>query len=119
MGYMTTITILNDAWNVIKANPEQFIKNIDMGMNGINKYNGCDRKRINSYSIDGHSAMKVAISNHADDFRLYLVGQNMMTSFGYVNDIKDLELRKDLLKTTKRLIKDEEQIIKGIENKNK
>jgi len=38
MGYMTTITILNDAWSNIEKNKQEFIDNINAGMVGIDSY---------------------------------------------------------------------------------
>ena len=38
-----------------------------------------------------------------------------MTTFGYANDINDLELRKKLLETAKWIIEDEESRIKELE----
>jgi len=117
MGYMTTIMILNDCWDQIEKNPEKFIENIRNGMDGIDEYNRMGRKFINNYSIGNcGNSIDIAMSHHADDFRLYLVGQNMMTTFGYANDdIKDLELKKELLETAKWIIKDEENRIKKLE----
>ena len=34
MGYMTVVSILNDAWHDIKENPKAFIENISKGMQG-------------------------------------------------------------------------------------
>jgi len=117
MGYMTTITILNDAWHVIEKNQQQFINIINAGMNGIDEFRGRGRY-INDYSIGNHSSpVMVAQSNHADDQRLFLTGGNMMTTFGYVNDMTNLELRKELLKIAKGIIKQEERSIKELENK--
>jgi|GEM_PF-2244891 len=117
MGYMTTITILNDAWHVIEKNQQQFIDNINAGMNGIDEFRGCGRY-INDYSIGNHSSpVIVAQSNHADDPRLFLTCGNMMTTFGYVNDMTNMELRKELLKRAKGIIKQEERAIKEIEEK--
>lgn len=120
MGYMTTITILNDAWHIIKENPEEFINNIDNGINGLRRINGkYDRsKYINSYGVGNHcNPMEVAKSNHADDPRLFLTYGNMMVALGYFNDIDNLQLRKDILKIAKGIIKDEEREIKSLEEK--
>jgi hypothetical protein len=116
MGYMTTITILNDAWDTIKRNPEQFLNNISSGMNGITYDRQYGQNRINSYPVGNHcNPMEVAESHHADNARLYLVYQNMMTTFGYPNDLKNIKLRKEFLKVAKQLIKDEEKKIREME----
>jgi len=122
MGYMTTITFLNDEFDQIEKFPEQFIEAIKLGMYGIDKYDkNTNRKFITTHGIGYHgNCIDIAKSHHADDIRLYLVGQNMMTTFGYANDdIKDLELRKELLETAKWIIKDEERRIKKLEDRMK
>lgn len=43
MGYMTTITILNDAFDQIKNNPNEFIEQINKGLNGISDFGGIGR----------------------------------------------------------------------------
>ena len=116
MGFMTTITFLNDCWDQIEKNPEEFIENIKSGMDGIDRFDNRRIKFINNYGIGNCcNSIDVSSSHHADDFRLYLVGQNMMTTFGYANDINDLELRKKLLETAKWIIEDEESRIKELE----
>lgn len=116
MGYMTTITILNDGFDQIKQNPERFVENIQLGMNGINTWRKRERK-INTYSVGNHcNPMEVAQSHHADEARLYLVYQNMMTTFGWANDLEDIKLRKRLLEEVKFIIEEEERKIKELEN---
>ena len=116
MGYMTTVTFLNDCWDQIKKNPEEFVDNINMGMDGIDIFDRRKRKSIVNYGIGNCcNGIDVAQSHHADDFRLYLVGQNMMTTFGYANDLDNIKLRKQLLETVKWIIKDEEKRIKESE----
>jgi len=118
MGYMTTITILNDAWHVIEKNQQEFIDNINAGMSGIDEFRGRGRY-INDYSIGNHSSpVIVAQSNHADDPRLFLTYRNMMTTFGYVNDnMSNLKLRKELLKIAREIIRKEAKEIKDLEEK--
>ena len=118
MGFMTTLTFLNDGFDQIEKFPEQFVNVIKLGMYGIDKHNrNSNRKFITTHGIGYHgNLVEVAKSHHADDYRLYLIGQNMMTTFGYANDdIKDLKLRKKLLETAKWIIKDEEKRIKKLE----
>lgn len=124
MGYMTTITILNDAFDQIENNPKQFIENIKKGIDGErisfienNKINH-KKSYCNSYPVGNYcNPMEVAMSNHASESRLYLVGENMMTILGDLNDIKDIEVRKKLLEEAKSIIQREENIIRKIENK--
>ena len=117
MGYMTTITFLNDGFDQIEKYPEQFIEAIKLGIYGIDKHNkNTSKKFITTHSIGYHgNLVDVAQSHHVDDFRLYLVGQNMMTTFGYANDLDNIKLRKQLLEIVKWIIKDEEKRIKELE----
>lgn len=115
MGYMTTITILNDALDQIKKYPKEFVDNVLNGVNGIDKFGKRENKLINSYGVGNYAnPIEVAKSHHADESRLYLVYQNMMVSLGYNDDITDYDLRKKLLKEAKFLIKEEEQRIKKL-----
>jgi len=118
MGYMTTITILNDAYHEMEKNKEEFFDNILVGMNGRTRYHK-DFQRINCFGIGNYcNHMYVAQSNHADEDRLYLVGGNTMNTFGYANDDKNIEYRKRCLKRAKEILKYEEQLIKELEQKN-
>jgi len=119
MGHMTTVTFLNDGFDQIEKYPEQFIETIKLGMYGIDKHNkNSNRKFITTHSIGYHSNLvEIAKSHHADDYRLYLVGRNTMTTFGYTNEIEDIKYRKELVKMAKLIIKDEEKRIKELEKK--
>jgi len=119
MGYMTTITFLNDGFDQIEKYPEQFIEAIKLGMYGIDKYNrNSNRKFITTHGIGYHgNLVEVAKSHHADDYRLYLVGRNTMNTFGYANEIEDIKYRKELVEMVKLIIKDEEKRIKELEEK--
>jgi hypothetical protein len=115
MGYMTTITILNDDWHDMEKNPKKMIENISLGMNGVGMFNEHDNKHIHSYM---GNCLQVATSHHADQPRLYLVHRNLMSTFGYENDIiHNLELREELVRIAKSLIKEEEKEIKKIKDK--
>jgi len=119
MGYMITLTFLNDGFDQIEEHPEQFIDAIKLGMYGIDKHNNySNRKFITTHGIGYHSNLiEVAKSHHADDYRLYLVGRNTMTTFGYANEIEDIKYRKELVEMVKLIIKDEEKRIKELEEK--
>jgi len=117
MGYMTTVTFLNDGFDQIEEYPKQFIEAIKLGMYGIDKHNrNSSRKFITTHGIGYHgNLVEVAQSHHADDYRLYLVGRNTMTTFGYANEINDIKYRKELVEMAKWIIKDEEKRIKELE----
>ena len=76
MGYMTVVSILNDAWENIKRHPDEFIENIEKGM--------FDTKRCRSvewYSVGSYvNPMEVSKSFHADNDQVFYVGKNTMTN---------------------------------------
>jgi hypothetical protein len=87
MGFMTTITILNDAFDQIQKDPEEFVDQIQKGLNGITDF-GDRGRNINTYGIGNYcNPIIISKSQHADVDRLYLVGGNMMTELGYFNDM--------------------------------
>ena len=80
MGYMTVVSILNDAWHDIKKNPEQFIANIEKGMHDYTS------KVINHYPISGYAnPMEVHRSFHANQSNLLLVGGNHMENVAVID----------------------------------
>ena len=73
MGYMTVVSILNDAWDTIKENPEQFIKNIEEGMES--RYG----LAVQSYPVGNYAnPMEVHRSFHANLNHVLVVGENHM-----------------------------------------
>lgn len=126
MGMMTTITILNDIWQVIKDNPKEFIDVIQEGMEGNNPYYRMFEgepafKPINNYGIKNcANGIEIAHSHHADVPALFLTWHNGMYTFGCDNDgIRDLKLRKKLLKIARNEIRLEADRIKELENEQK
>lgn len=69
MGFNTTVLILNDAWHVIKENPEEFVAGIGAKMN----YGGT--VGVGNYA----NPVQVIESRHADEFRLYASHGNQIT----------------------------------------
>lgn len=116
MGYMTTVTILNDGFDNIERDPKGFVDKIKEGMYGINRWNMKERKNINSYGVGNHgNLMEVAKSHHADDARMYVVFQNSMDCVGWGNDSNNLQHRKRVLETAKQMVEREEEEIKKLE----
>lgn len=73
MGFMTIISILNDGWDAIKSNPEEFIKNIERGM----LFGGSS---VRSFGVGYHAnPMMVKSSKHADFTQLVMACENRMT----------------------------------------
>lgn len=115
MGYMTTVTLLNDGWSNIEADPKGFVEKVRLGMHGISEDNKWE-KNINTYRLGNHSGIiDVLASHHADEARLLLIYQNAMTVIGYGNDSKSIEQRKRALVQAKQMIKWEEEQIKKLE----
>ncbi len=106
MGFMTTFTILNDDWHDIQDNPHELISFIEQGMNYFSN------KIVNRFK---GNYIQIGRSHHADNPRLYLVHENMMTSLGFDNDTTNVELRKKMLKIAKTILKAEEEKIKELE----
>ena len=111
MGYQTTIMFLNDAYSNIKENPEQVIENILDAMNNTHE-------QSKTYSIGCFANPMEAIKTvHADIPRIYMTWRNMFIEIGVSNNtIRDLKLRKTILKIAKNIIKRETEIIKELEN---
>jgi len=114
MGYMTTITFLNDAEDQIMKNPDQLVQNIRMAMLGITEHTGREM------GVGNHAnCMKALPTHHADTPQLMLAYQNMTVAFGYYNDLKDprhLELRKRLLRIAQEILYQEKCLIREMED---
>ena len=110
MGFMTTVTFLNDIWHVIKDNPQDFIDAIEEGMN-------YSSNAISDYGIKNRAnGIEVARSHHEDVPALYLTHHNYTTTFGRENDDIGLELRKKRLKIARTELKLESDRIKELES---
>lgn len=123
MGYMTVITILNDAWGGIKENTQEFVDVIEKGMIHPDKvsYHG-----IKNYG----DPVIVARSQHADIPQLVLAQYNEMTDLGpgrnYTTVTEAIQY-KNRIETASRIIKSAKkdlldfvcmQIVKQIKNDN-
>lgn len=76
MGQMTIVSILNDGWNEIKKNPQQFIDNIERGMHTMTRLN---MPGTNSFSVGRHAnPMRVHTSFHDSQTKVFVVGQGCM-----------------------------------------
>ena len=85
MGQMTIVSILNDGWSTIKENPDQFLKNIEDGMN--NHING---KHVHAYPV-GHYAnpMEVHTTFHSNMTKIVAVGGNHMENLTDIDENRD------------------------------
>jgi hypothetical protein len=83
MGYMTIVCILNDAWPTIKENKNQFIANIEEGME--NYHGGV----VKSYPVGNYAnPMEVHRSFHANLNRVLVVGGNHMEDITATNPMR-------------------------------
>lgn len=75
MGYMTNLSILNDGWDLIKKNPEDFIREIESGMAPHSS------EVVTYHSIKNFSSpVIVSRSMHADIPQLTLSHCNSMVA---------------------------------------
>ncbi|WP_373262240.1 hypothetical protein [Hungatella hathewayi] len=116
MGYMTIVSILNDAWDVIEKHPEEFIENIEKGMH---LYKG---KTINDFPVGNYcNPMEVHQSVHADVPQLLLAHRNALTDLNAVKENKDslflMQYQMESLQLAKNLIKCAEENIYDIVGK--
>ena len=80
MGNMTVVSVLCDAMDTIKENPEQFVKNVAEGMHDYSN------RRINSYGVGNHAnPMMVHHAFHDTLDQLILVGHGYMTNIADMN----------------------------------
>jgi hypothetical protein len=117
MGYMTTITFLNDAEDQIMKHPDQVVENIHLAMCGVTERTGREM------GIGNHAnCMEALPPHHADTPQLMLAYQNMTVAFGYFNNLKDprhLDLRKRLLRIAQEILYQEKCLIKELEEQMK
>lgn len=113
MGLMTTVTILNDGFEAIKNNPEQFLKGLEDGMYGMGKkWAASSPTSLITYHAVGSydNCFEVALSQHSNQHRLYLVGGNCMQMIEpYTGG--SIETRKRNLEIAKRIIEAEENAL--------
>lgn len=108
MGYMTVVSILNDGLDVIKKQPEEFVNNIECGVDGIS----ADRKyrysnNVNDYPVGNFAnPMEVAKSFHADNPQIFYVGQNCMTMLTdwTASSKEDMEFQLERIKEAKKTL---------------
>lgn len=114
MGYMTIVKILNDGWHIIRDNPEQFMENIEKGMNQYSD------RLIVEYPVGNYAnPMSVHRSEHADIPQLILAHQNAMwdlncvyTDFAKgVNSPERVQRHVEKINYAKRLLKDTEDTL--------
>lgn len=114
MGYLTTITIFNDALHSFHEDPLKFGQSI---LDGI--YQANDNHKETSIPFNGYcNYISIQPSRHADDETLYLHSGNGVFNLNpYNEDFKNLisnrpELAADFIKRAERIIKDAKRKLK-------
>lgn len=111
MGYMTVVSILNDAWETIKRHPEEFIENIEKGMNHPYYQDGA----VQSYPVGNYyNPMEVAASFHADVPQVFYAGRNCMTMLTDHTAKKknDIEFQLERAQEAKKVLNRQEKELK-------
>lgn len=118
MGYMTTLTILNDGFNSIEKDPKALIAAIDDAMCGGRegkKNNIGTNFGANTYYIGNGGQIDIAPSYHMDDVKLFLCGCNAMYDLGKVYGIDDkrsIELQLSSIEQAKIILAYSERELK-------
>lgn len=112
MGYMTPVLFLNDAFHVIKNNPNMVVQHVLDGM---------EQKTIfEEYGVKGHqNCMHVLQSHHTNLPHLILSHGNSMMYLGQQNHVENIEYRKMMLERAKQIIQEEERAILELERSGK
>lgn len=119
MGYMTTISILNDGFHCIAKHPQELVDAISEGMNGMNRQS-IFKQQEKEYGVstfyvgNGGNNTLIAPAFHADDQHVFLVGQNFMYNlnkcYGFTDErtlnfqLQAIETAMSLLETSKKLL---------------
>ena len=120
MGYMTVISVLNDAWDEMKDKPNVFIENIQKGMHDYNE------TLVHDYSVGPYANyMEVHASFHSSESKLLLVGLNHMEDVENVATYKKsnpyyLKYKLDAIQRAQSILdrakENIEQLLKECEN---
>lgn len=111
MGYMTVVSFLNDAADVIEKNPDEFVKGMmNGGPYGNSRRQYGPRAWGTSFGVGNHcNPATVHQSQHADVPQLTLAHQNSLIMIGWRGaegmTERDLDLYERCLKTARREIK--------------
>ena len=116
MGYLTTITVHNDAMGEFEKDPLGFGKAILLGIHKANYSNKEEDVGCGSYA----NYISVQPSRHADDETVYLHSGNTVFQLNaYCPDFQELchrrpKLVKSWLEKASKIIKDGAEYLKGV-----
>jgi hypothetical protein len=120
MGYLTTITLHNDALHSFEKHPALFAEALFDGINRANRFNrevSVSFSEPNGASYGGY--INVQASRHADDETIYLHTGNGVTNLNPWNkDFSELvenrpELAEEYVKKAERILKEAKAKIKA------
>jgi hypothetical protein len=115
MGYLTTITIHNDAFHVFEVNPLQFTAAIFKGIEEAER----EHREVSVPCCNYANYISVQKPRHADDETIYLhTGNTVFDMHPWGEDFKELakrspDLMKKWLKKAKQLVKMGEEALKN------
>lgn len=103
MGYMTNVSILNDGWDIIKKNPEQFIEAIEKGMSPRAS------EAVTYHTIQNFSSpVIVSRSMHADIPQLTLSHCNSMLAlhlpYDHLDSLHHFSFLQSSIETAQRVL---------------
>ena len=117
MGYLTEVVVMNDALDEFQRDPKLFAETIFEGINMANRENKQVSMPFGSYC----NYISVEPSRHADHEVLLLHAGNMVIAMGSEQDWQDLckrnpKLAKEWLGKAKRIVRDAQKVLKGVEH---
>jgi len=119
MGYLTTITIHNDALHEFEENPKKFAEAIFEGIHKANRTGKQESMGFNGYC----NYIAVEPSRHADDSTVFLHHGNTVSNLNaYNQDFRGLaerlpEVAKSDLEIAQRIITESKKFLKEQEKK--
>jgi len=109
MGFLTTVTLHNDAMHAFKEHPEEFAEALFKGMNEANMGNKCADVGFRNYG----GYIQVQHSRHADDHTIFVHMGNCVINVNlYEQEFKELVKRNPDF--AKRIAKHLKETLKGI-----
>lgn len=114
MGFLTTVTIYNDALGEFEKNPKEFAEALFDGIALANRNHREASVPFMSYA----NYISVQPSRHADDHTLYLHSGNCLVDMNpYGSDFKAVltrspELAQEWVDRAKRILKDAQEAVK-------
>lgn len=126
MGFLTHVTIYNDALDAFESDPEQFAKAIFEGIARANQTNKATDMPFSRKGGGGYSGyLCVEPSRHADDHTVFVHSGNMVFNLNpWNNDFRDLLVRNpeyaaSLVKTAQAVVDSAKDALKKAKKEKK